>query len=45
MNLHEHPKEFRELQGIVADYIGIPEGAVKRDYFIVKMLQQLAVSS
>lgn len=44
MNLHEHPDEFRELQGIVADYIGIPEGAVKRDYFIVKMLQQLAAS-
>lgn len=35
MNLHEHKEEFEELIAIVADYIGVPVDAVRRDYYIV----------
>jgi predicted nucleotidyltransferase component of viral defense system len=45
MNLHEHIEEFQDLQEIVAAHVGIPVGAVKRDYYIVKMLEQLEHSS
>ena len=41
MNLHEHKEEFEELIAIVADYIGIPADAVRRDYYIVQMMQNL----
>lgn len=44
MNLHEHKEEFSDLISITAQYIGIPESAVKRDYFIVMMLQKLEES-
>ena len=41
MNLHEHKEEFEELIAIVADYIGVPADAVRRDYYIVQMMQNL----
>jgi len=41
MNLHENKEEFEELIAIVSDYIGIPPDAVRRDYYIVQMLQNL----
>ena len=41
MNLHEHKEEFEELIAIVADYIGVPADAVRMDYYIVKMMQNL----
>ncbi len=41
MNLHEHKEEFEELIAIVSDYIGVPADAVRRDYYIVQMLQNL----
>lgn len=33
MNLHEHSEDFEELIAIVADYIGVPADAVRRDYY------------
>lgn len=44
MNLHNHADEFHDLITETAEYIGIPDDAVRRDYFIVMLLQQLAVS-
>ena len=41
MNLHEHKEKFEELIAIVADYIGVPVDAVRRDYYIVQMMQNL----
>ena len=41
MNLHEHKEEFEELIAIVADYIGVPADAVRMDYYIVQMMQNL----
>jgi len=41
MNLHEHKDEFSQLIAITADRVGIPEDAVRRDYYIVKMMQNL----
>lgn len=41
MNLHEHREEFDELIAIVAEHIGIPSDAVRRDYYIVLMMQNL----
>lgn len=41
MNLHEHKEEFEELIAIVADYIGVPADGVRRDYYIVQMMQNL----
>ena len=41
MNLHEHKEEFEQLIAIVADYIGVPADAVRRDYYIVQMMQNL----
>ncbi|MDO4328375.1 MAG: nucleotidyl transferase AbiEii/AbiGii toxin family protein [Lachnospiraceae bacterium] len=41
MNLHEHKEEFDQLVAIVANHIGIPNDAVRRDYYIVKMMQNL----
>ncbi|MFR8178552.1 MAG: hypothetical protein ACLU80_00025 [Dorea sp.] len=34
MRLHENEEDFRDLCSITAGYIGIPEDAVRRDYYI-----------
>lgn len=39
MNLHEDATAFNELAAIASQAIGIPTSAVKRDYFMVIMLQ------
>lgn len=44
MKLHKNEEDFRNLCIITADYIGIPEEAIKRDYYIVSMLQKLQKS-
>lgn len=44
MNLHNDAEAFQSLSAITAEYIGIPISAVKRDYYIVLMLQNLANS-
>lgn len=44
MNLHKHIEEFEELIAISADYIGVPADAVRRDYYIVQMMQNLQYS-
>lgn len=41
MNLHKHKEEFEELIAIVSKYIGIPIDAIRRDYYIVLLLQNL----
>jgi len=41
MNLHEHREDFEELIAIVADHIGVPADAVRRDYYIVLLMQNL----
>ncbi len=41
MNLHEHREDFEQLIAVTASYIGIPQAAVRRDYYIVKLLQNL----
>lgn len=41
MNLHEHREDFEELIAIVADYIGVTADAVRRDYYIVQLMQNL----
>jgi len=41
MNLHHDSENFRELITITANSIGIPQTAVKRDYYIVMLLQNL----
>ena len=38
MLLHEHTNDFKDLQELTAEYIGIPAVAVERDYYIVMML-------
>ena len=37
MRLHENEEDFRDLCSITAGYIGIPEDAVRRDYYIVSL--------
>ena len=44
MKLHNDYEAFNDLSVLAADYIGIPVSAVKRDYYIVMMLQKLANS-
>lgn len=44
MNLHNDPETFNTLSVLTAEHIGIPLSAVKRDYFIVLMLQNLSNS-
>lgn len=44
MNLHKDIEAFNDLAAVTAEYIGIPMLAVKRDYYIVMMLQMLAES-
>ena len=41
MNLHKHKQEFEDLITIVANYIGIPVDAIRRDYYIVLIMQNL----
>lgn len=41
MKLHKFEEDFQNLSVLTANYVGIPEDAVKRDYFIVSMLQKL----
>jgi predicted nucleotidyltransferase component of viral defense system len=41
MKLHNNRQDFENLIAVTAKYIGIPESAVKRDYYIVIMLQNL----
>lgn len=41
MNLHEDKQSFEDLAILTAQYIHIPIAAVKRDYYIVMMLQLL----
>lgn len=41
MNLHKHKQEFEDLITIVANYIGIPVDAVRKDYYIVLIMQNL----
>lgn len=41
MNLHNHKNDFDELIAIIANYMGIPADAVRRDYYIVQMMQNL----
>lgn len=45
MKLHKHKEEFDELVTIVAEWIGIPSDAVRRDYYIVLLMQNLVKSS
>lgn len=44
MNLHNDKEAFHDLAVLAAEDIGIPVTAVKRDYYIVMMLQKLAGS-
>ena len=44
MNLHNDKEAFHDLSVLAAENIGIPVTAVKRDYYIVMMLQKLAES-
>lgn len=45
MNLHNHKNDFDELIAIVSNYMGIPADAVRRDYYIVQMMQNLQNSA
>ena len=44
MNLHTNKEEFEDLCILTSQYIGIPVGAVKRDYYIVMLLENLQKS-
>lgn len=44
MNLHEYESDFKALAGIVSEKLHIKASDVKRDYFIVYMLNKLAQS-
>lgn len=39
MKLHEDKEAFYDLAELTAKHIGIPAAAVRRDYYIVMMLQ------
>lgn len=41
MDLHRHKAEFEQLIRIVAEEKGIPETAVRRDYYIVMIMENL----
>ena len=45
MNLHTNKEDFEDLCLLTSEYIGIPEDAVKRDYYIVMLLQNLQNSN
>lgn len=44
MNLHNDRESFFDLAVLTSSYIGVPESAVRRDYYIVLMLQRLSES-
>lgn len=44
MKLHEDKEAFYDLAELTAKHIGVPAAAVRRDYYIVMMLQRLAQS-
>lgn len=44
MNLHLKKESFRNLVLLTSRYIGIPEDAIRRDYYIVLTLQKLEKS-
>jgi predicted nucleotidyltransferase component of viral defense system len=44
MNLHLHKEDFDDLITLTAAFVGIPQNAVRRDYFIVLMMQNLEKS-
>ena len=44
MNLHEHSDEFNQLIILAAKHFNIPENAVKKDYYILMVLEKLAES-
>lgn len=44
MKLHNYPDEFQELISVTAHERHIPESAVRRDYYIVMMLEALVDS-
>lgn len=45
MKLHKNKEEFEQLITIVAKHVGIPEDAIRRDYYIVKIMQNLQNSN
>lgn len=45
MQLHKHPSEFSALTALTANFKNLSETAIKRDYYIVLLLEQLAESS
>ncbi len=44
MILHNHPEEFNYLVSVVAQEMHLPESAIRRDYYIVLLLQNLSNS-
>lgn len=44
MKLHEHPDIFAQLIALTADFKNLSANAIKRDYYIVLLLEQLANS-
>lgn len=44
MNLHKNIEEFNNLANVVSKWKNIPENAVKRDYYIVLLLNNLSAS-
>ena len=45
MNLHTNKEDFEDLCMLTSEYIAIPEDAVKRDYYIAMLLQNLQNSN
>jgi predicted nucleotidyltransferase component of viral defense system len=41
MKLHNDRENFSDLIALTAEYIGIPQAAVRRDCYIVRLLQNL----
>ncbi len=44
MKLHLSEGDFQELCQLTSDYIGIPESAIRRDYFITFIMATLSRS-
>ena len=44
MRLHLQKEEFNDLAALTAEFVHIPVSAVRRDYYIVMILQQLEMS-
>ncbi|SHJ90223.1 Nucleotidyl transferase AbiEii toxin, Type IV TA system [Hathewaya proteolytica DSM 3090] len=45
MNLHTNKEDFEDLCVLTSEYIGIPQDAVKRDYYLVMLLKNLQDSN